>query len=371
MVKIINTVNEKIKISDKNINTIDTSDNKHPQVEIQKLDVSSENKYVPEELKLNTDNNYDYTVSISKLEASKDRLNSFFNNNTFADSLISYDLKIHTDSCYASQGCCQIGDVTQVSSYNTGYGNQIYYNNDGTVDYSSIIELFDSEGHQKTLLLDNTCHVGGLSYSENLNTLYITEYAANDKKNSGKNNKPTICYYDIDYVASLGDGEVLKGTSIELPEESSLTHASYLTVNDNYLYVGDFHTNRLEKYELTNNGKSLNYVCSYNTPNSTQGLCVYNYQGEEYIAFSCSEGRTKDSNLIIMSTESNQLSNFKTIKMPCLSEQVSIDKDGNFMVVFENDAAKYQKGLDNDGSKCSTDVIDFVCHLDMDKVMNS
>ena len=280
----------------------------------------------------------------------------------FSNSLIKTTKKYNYNTKYITQGCCQIDNTTLLTYYESR--NIFRFNKKKRNNNNSILEVLDEYGHNKNLIFDNFSHVGGIAYSKLFNKIYVTRYRAR------KNSQATISCYDIKTITSAKDNTILDNYQIiKLPESD---HVSYLTIDNNLLYIGDFRKNVLVVYKLIDNGLSVEYYKTYKLNfNKVQGMCSFIYKNNKYYAFSCSYGRTKDSILRITKLINNNFVLLYSYKLPCMSEQISIDSDGNLMIVFESDSIKYSQGLDNILRKKSSTIIDSVCHIDINKLFPS
>lgn len=165
---------------------------------------------------------------------------------------------------------------------------------------------------------------------------------------------------------------MVESSKKKLTSEDKIEKASYLTTYGKNLFVGQFDENSktaLTKYSLEQDGSIGEIETVYEIPyKNVQGVCITEYEGEEYFIFSSSHGRKNDSHLIISQVnESNKLETSAVLKMPCLSEQVSVDQEGNLMIVFESDCIKYGDGADGEGK--ATKQVGNVCYLDKDKLL--
>lgn len=257
-------------------------------------------------------------------------------------------------SCYATQGVCSIGDNILITSYDTKYD----INNIRGSSKNSILDIVDSLGRYKTLYFDNRCHVGGVSYCENNNKLYV----------SADN---CVNIYDVYYISQLASSSIIEeysSYSLDIKVDKINT-ASYLTVYDNYIYVGKFKRwgiSFLSKYKLSKNG-NMHIENVYKVPYSKiQGMCICNYNNEDYYLFSCSYGRRFNSKIYITKLINDKFVEISNITLPSMAEQISFDKDGDLMIVFESDCYKY---FDVNGKLFNN--ISGVCFLDIKSIFNS
>jgi len=273
---------------------------------------------------------------------------------TFRDLLIdtNYLSKPHRDSRYATQGVCQINDTTFITSYDTGYDDKgIPFAT--SKERNSILDIKDNDGRTKTVRFDNTSHVGGVSFSSEHQTVYV----------SGPSG--TLNIYDMQDIANTQDGGTLTNyTSVTLAN-----HPSYLTVDENTLYAGLFKEEGpsvVSIYDLADDGKNIQFEKQIPVPfEQVQGMCVLNKNGVKYFVFTCSYGRQSDSKLVVATLHGDEFIPVKDVKLPCMAEQVSVDSDGNLMMVFESDCKKY--GYQAYGSST---LIGNVVHLNTNKLLD-
>lgn len=272
------------------------------------------------------------------------------------------------DTSYATQGVCEIGNMTFITSYDTGYEKG---KKDRQMIKYSTLDIIGKDGEIKTLYFPHTAHVGGIGYCDDRELIYVC--------GDGK-----VEYYSIEQLANASD----KSTIIPIGEyefakkkgsgNNSITKASFLTTNKNDVWVGEFQYAKDHKLGFGSDPELMRYETDelgnlipkemYTLPwRNVQGMCIAEYEGEEYYIFSTSEGRDNPSYLRVCTLENGKFKESGKIKMPCLSEQVSLTEDGNLMIVFESDCDKYGEGADGNG--CSTKQVGNVCYLDLEEVM--
>lgn len=161
------------------------------------------------------------------------------------------------------------------------------------------------------------------------------------------------------------DGSTLTNyTSVTLEN-----HPSYLTVDGNTLYAGLFTENgpgKLSIYDLAEDGKNIQFERQITVSfEKVQGMCVLHKNNVDYFVFSCSYGRQNDSRLVVATLHGNEFIQVKSILMPCMAEQVSVDSHGDIMLVFESDSIKY--GYQ---AVSATTLIGNVIHLDSSVVLD-
>ena len=316
------------------------------------------------------------TAYIRKCQNVYFRTDKFNSYKTFRDCLVTdkFTSKPLRDTSYATQGCCEINGVVCITSYDTGYSD-IFDTFGKNKKKPSVLSLADSEGRQKNLFFDNYAHVGGIAYHEGSNRAFVPGVSIVTDENGNPVEKKCINIYDTDTFASAKNNEVITPEKCVTLDENigGVTTASYLTVYGDNLFAGVFEKGgygTINKYEIDPNG-NLMCVSSITPPvKNVQGMCVYKYNNTEYYVFSSSYGRDNDSTLYIGTLNSDGTFTETTrIKMPCMSEQVSVDGDGNLMIVFESDCIKYGDGADSLGFAKANKQVGNVCYLDVEKIM--
>lgn len=268
------------------------------------------------------------------------------------------------DTTYIQQGVCQVGNYTLITAYDS--------NKNSDEKSESVVYVIDNITKEcKTVTLDGKFHCGGIAYDEKTNSIYIT--------GSGGKEGGQSCYinrYDaFDFFS--GNNEVEATVKIQVDDNNSLkssasdkSSAAYLTIDDGYIYVGNFadeeSTGIIKKYKLDENGvvdpTTLEVI--ENPYANTQGLCLYEYNGEEYYVFSSSYGKNKKSVINIATlNENGTFETVKTAEFPCMAEQINVNNEGDLLILFESSAKKY--------ASSSLKTIDEVCVIDFEKLIKS
>lgn len=272
------------------------------------------------------------------------------------------------DNEFASQGLCHVDKNVLITSYDTEEKK------------NSILDIVDDKGRRKQLKFDNQSHVGGIAYHEASGKIFVSD--------GGKVN-----IYETDYISSLKDGDVLKNyTPVDISKNAlnkgEKINASYLAVHNDQLLVGNFIRKdfsdkenlkeynatipMLSFYNLNKNGEPVHYDTIEIPYKQVQGMSVYNHNGKDYYLFSTSFGRTNDSKLIISTIEDGQFKTVDTMKLPCMTEQISVNKDGKLGVVFESDCTKYTGATKEIGNVCYIDIESKINDLEKTKeIMDS
>lgn len=235
----------------------------------------------------------------------------------------------NSDSNYIVQGFCFVNSYTLITAYDKN-----------RIDNSIIYLINSNEELIKKVFLDGKYHCGGIAYHKSSDSIYITGDSNMNKGLSSYVNKYRfIDILNCDKVYACCKYEVDNNNMLK-SSISNKSSVAYLTIYDNYIYLGNFSRNsngKIKKYKLDNNGDILIDSCIIlnNIHKNTQGMSLCKYNGEEYYIFSTSFGRVRDSIIYISKLSNNKFKIVKKIKFPVMSEQVNID-DGEVAFIFES-----------------------------------
>ena len=222
------------------------------------------------------------------------------------------------------QGICKVKNYVLISCYKTD-------------NSKSCIIIYKNGIRTKEVVLKNKSHVGGIGYDKKTNLLFICDV-------NGK-------------VSSYNFFEFIKGnldSRKKIKTENKV--CSFLTVNDNKLFVGSFNKIKRGKVNVFEIGKNkIKYNYSFKVPNKIQGLTFYNKDDVNYLLLSKSFGRKQNSKLLIYRFDLKRKNYIITkikYKFPPMLEQIVVD--GNkLLLLFESSACIYK-----DSCRCVTsDVI--------------
>lgn len=263
----------------------------------------------------------------------KNKYTSFYT--TLSKKLYTIPLK---SNFFVPQGVCAIDDTILVSCYDRKKIN------------NSVLFIF-SKNEEKMVFLDGKMHCGGISYHKKTNSLFVTGYGIDDKSFVNK--------YDASYILNLKNLSTVfvdKVFPVDLNCELYSTAAkhsspSYLTIYDDYLYVGNFveqsyidkYSPIIKKYKILSTGNlSTKYEIINNPFSNTQGLCVLDYKGVTYYIFSRSFGRSSNSIINICRLVDNKFDVLNTVVFPSMLEQINT-YSGNLITIFESSAACFKR----------------------------
>ena len=234
-------------------------------------------------------------------------------------------------------------------------------------DEYTYVSMYDSLKMKKSIIyvLDKECklvnkvnldcysHVGGIAYDEVNQLLWI----------SGSNG--SVRAYNVINFLDKKDVEAIyinEDIGEDLINYRGNQAVSYLTVDDNKLYVGNFRlysNGTMKSYNINcSNGVNLEYNSEIKVPSKVQGVTFYDTDECKYVLFARSYGTCNDS-VIQVYKYSDDLDcdkdSYFTLMLDPMIEQVQIDNEGRLYAVFESNAAIYCDGNKDDDYK----VVDF------------
>ncbi len=199
-------------------------------------------------------------------------------------------------------------------------------------------------------------HVGGLAVLDGW--LVVSETAdIVGSEDPDTDSDPHVFSYRVGSVLSTRSGSMLP------IRNNTLTRAaSYATSANGHLFVGDFANSRLYRYDaLNSDGAPYGAWKTYVTPDKTQGAVV----GDDFFAFSRSEGRTRVS--LLTTTPKEEIATGDPWHDPAvIDERVTINmsegitwaprRDGTpaLFALFESNAFLYAGGYGGSVSTCQT-----------------
>ena len=205
----------------------------------------------------------------------------------------------------------------------------------------------------KTIDLKTKAHVGSIVY-DNLNKLIwlpdingslkayrIDDFLLNDK---------ILPIYTFEEVGNNLPNYVNK-------EENEI---AFLDVNDNNIYLGSFNLNSkglVKQYQFSNN--NLIHDNNFSIPSKVQSISIVKKDNINYMLLSRSYGRNNDSYLEIYTMNNNKNIKIKTLVMPPMLEQITIDND-KLYAIFESNALKYIE---------SKYTVKDICVFDLNKIL--
>ena len=149
--------------------------------------------------------------------------------NAISNSLISdYTVLPTLDTSYVPQGICQVGEYKIITAY------------DGEKKENSKLYIIDSNGEiYKTLDLGSKSHVGGITYDEKTNSIYISGDSGKDSEGNKNDDCCTIYKINYDDIKNLENNSTIKNIiKIDVDtkaDEKHLTSSVGDKSSDNYL----------------------------------------------------------------------------------------------------------------------------------------
>ncbi len=246
------------------------------------------------------------------------------------------------------QGICHIDKYTIITAYNGNkkYKLQNIILGDGSEeeekledslssdDSAMLIVLNNENNEERRLKLPDANHVGGIATDGK--KLYIAK--------------------SDDYEVSVIDYENFKKCIEENKNEIDYDGvfkcenlASYITYDDNKLWIGTWknsnvldYVTKLCGYEI--NGDKLEKVNEYTIPQNSNGACFINRYNQKLLMLSISNGRYMDSILVAyrINQDKNILEKLGQIVAPSLSETMDVVGD-EMNLLFESGSLLYKK----------------------------
>ncbi len=252
----------------------------------------------------------------------------------YQDLMTETNIQVPIYNAMVPQGLTKVNDNFLMSSY----------------DYSktspSTIYIYDNNGNLvNECPLDNKSHVGGISYDQKNDLIwvasssgYINSYPCSSIFNSSQETK---------YQNTFNVGEGCK--NYIYPWKNAI---SYLSVDNNYLYVGSFSLYKnglVKKYLIENKDGDINLslVNTFKVPTKVQGLTIYHKNDQDYLILSRSFGENNPSILQIYKYQediddyTNPQIKSVCYKTDAMMEQIIIDNDYLY-AVFESSAYPYR-----------------------------
>lgn len=207
----------------------------------------------------------------------------------------------------------------------------------GNKDKDSKLFIFSDNKLLKNINLYNNSHVGGITYDDKHNIVWITDKAG------------ALSGYNLDKLL-LGKVEPLyKKVYVGdgLLNVYGFNACAYVSYYNNKLYVGNYNTKNksvLKEYSLLDDGNiDVDNYRVINFTDTVQGIAFYEYENTTYLLVSSSVGRYSKSKLSIFNYDSNSYrdNELKCIYLPPMMENITI-LDNKLVCAFECNAYKYR-----------------------------
>ena len=256
-------------------------------------------------------------------------------------------------TAFIPQGSCKIDNKTLIVAY------------DEKKKKNTIVLILDKSGNViNTVSLEGKYHSGSIAYDKKTNSIFLPGSSGKEEGLSSYVNR----YNAKDLLKKDRINATLK---IKVDDNNNLksstnkkSSVAYLTVHNNYLYVGNFSKKKsiIKKYAIRNNGYLIEKEKINNPYPYIQGMCIYKYKDNNYYIFSSSYGRRNNSNIYISHLDkNNKFTTINQIKLPCLAEQINTDNKDLF-ILFESCAKKYSNGKT---------IINDICYLNFENLINN
>ncbi|MGH8898083.1 MAG: hypothetical protein ACRDZ4_13950 [Egibacteraceae bacterium] len=174
--------------------------------------------------------------------------------------------------------------------------------------------------NSKTLVLDDTGHVGALAMSRNY--LWVASTTGGTRK---------VIRYLKSTLANSPDG-----SQITRNKDYSLRASSFMEIFGSKLYVGTFDagsSGTAYRYSLDANEDPHDDGYSFNVPSQVQGMAITS----THFIWSRSYGRNNDSQIVVDPRDGPIT---RSVTAPNMSEDLAT-ADGEVYVVYESGAMKY------------------------------
>lgn len=253
------------------------------------------------------------------------------------------------------QGICTVGDNTFVTAYDSSKDK----------DDSLVYVLDKDKNCINQLTLYNNSHVGGICYDDKNDIFWITDKAG------------TISGYTYDSIY-YNNGEVCtpKFKKVDVGSEDLINYqgnasAGYIAYHDNKIFVGNFSNDGggiLKSFNINGDGSiDLESESKAKFLDKVQGLSFYDKGDSTYLLASTSYGRYNDSKLMILkydeSCKDYTTSQMISCTMPPMMEQITFNKDGKLMTLYESNAKKYKTINNKNGDVIVADIATLVSNF--------
>ena len=232
---------------------------------------------------------------------------------------IIFNYKNIYDDNYVVQGFCIAKDYCLVTAYNKfGAKSRVY--------------LYEKTGvFKKYIDLDNSSHVGGISYDYLNNIVYITGYW-------GK-------IYAYDYYELISGNVIKYDSDIDISSMiDGVVSAATVYFYNNKLYVCTFEgIGKMVIFDLEFSKNKIRVVDKKlinNLPSAIQGICVFEKDNKLYYLFSQSYSKI-NSCIKLYDFRFSFLGQIKLKEIGI--EGIDIDYSGNICSIFENGIDKIKK----------------------------
>ena len=239
------------------------------------------------------------------------------------------------------QGVCTVGEYTFITAYDSSKDK----NN------STVYVINKNNDCIREVTLYNNSHVGGICYDQKHEIFWIT-----DKGGTISGYSFNSIFYSKEDIIEPVYKKVDVGSK-DLINHKGNPSAAYIAYHNNKLYVGNFSTNGtgiLKSFDILEDGNiNIKSETIAKFLDKVQGITFYEKDGKEYLLVSSSYGKFSNSNLRVFKfdekCEDYNDSLSIDIEMPSMMEQITFNKDGQLITLFESNAQKYkvEKNMQN------------------------
>ncbi len=258
--------------------------------------------------------------------------------------LIVNNIKLPLEDNEVPQGICRVNNTILVSCYMDNH------------EQSRVLMLDLDGSRTKTIILNNKAHVGGISYDQKHNLIFICD-------TKGKiSSYPYHEFINENYIHQKKYDVSSNSLGGDLLIEDGNLVCSYLTCYEQKLYVGSFNKIKnglIKVYDILHKeeGITLKYLYEFKVPRKIQGITFSKINDTPHMILSSSYGRKNNSKVLIfpISKTNTYLNPTYSFCCPPMLEQISVDNNNDILFLFESSSSKYRKT-----AKTVTDKITFI-----------
>lgn len=260
------------------------------------------------------------------------------------NKLIVNNIKLPLEDNEVPQGICRVNNTILVSCYMDNH------------EQSRVLMLDLDGSRTKTIILNNKAHVGGISYDQKHNLIFICD-------TKGKiSSYPYHEFINENYIHQKKYDVSANSLGGDLLIEDGNLVCSYLTCYDQKLYVGSFNKTKnglIKVYDILRKeeGITLKYLYEFKVPRKIQGITFRKINDTTHMILSSSYGRKNNSKVLIfpISKTNTYLNPTYSFCCPPMLEQISVDNNNDILFLFESSSSKYRKT-----AKTVTDKVTFI-----------
>ena len=240
------------------------------------------------------------------------------------------------------QGVCSVGNYTFLTAYDSSLDK----------DNSTVYVLNGDNECVREVTLYNNSHVGGICYDNEHELFWITDKGG------------TISGYTFDSIFYSKDDTIepvfkkIDVGSNDLINYKGYSSAGYIAYNKGKIYVGNYSVDGngiLKSFDVSDDGNiDLTSEKKVKFLDKVQGISFYEKNNKDYLLVSSSYGRIFKSELSVFKFDEDcdDYRNLPSIKivMPPMLEQITFNKSGRLITLYESNALKYQSLIKSNNS---------------------